>query len=117
MVGSLRRRQQPRLRATRAVRTRRFGWTCGGRTTRGCASLLGDDGPPPAFSGRAPNDEPPGTDEYLDGLWERCGALSAPACRDLATFGPPGSDYERFALSCGWRAVTPCARLFAELAS
>ena len=24
-----------------------FGWTCGGRTTLGCAGLLGDDGPPP----------------------------------------------------------------------
>ena len=94
-----------------------FGWTCGGRTTLGCAGLLGDDGPPPALNGRSPNDAPPGTDDYLDGLWERCGALSAPACRDLATFGPPGSDYERFALSCGWRAVAPCARLFAELAS
>ncbi|WP_420623211.1 hypothetical protein [Candidatus Poriferisodalis sp.] len=92
-----------------------FGWTCGGRTTRDCASLVGDDGSPPALAGRSPQDPPPGHDEYLDQLWERCGATDATACRDLATFGPPGSDYERYALSCGWRAVRACARLFAEL--
>lgn len=93
-----------------------FGWTCGGRTTRDCVLLVGDDGPPPALAGRSPDDLSPGEDDYLDQLWERCGAADAPACRDLATFGPPGSDYERFALSCGWRAVRACARLFAELA-
>ncbi len=92
-----------------------FGWTCGGRTTRDCALLVGDDGVPPALAGRSPHDPPPGDDEYLDQLWERCGAADATACRDLATFGPPGSDYERYALSCGWRAVRACARLFAEL--
>ncbi len=94
-----------------------FGWTCGGRTTRDCALLLGDDGVPPALVGRSPQDPPPGSDSYLDQLWERCGAADATACRDLATFGPPGSDYERYALSCGWRAVRACARLFTELAS
>ncbi|WP_420609905.1 hypothetical protein [Candidatus Poriferisodalis sp.] len=94
-----------------------FGWTCGGRTTRDCTLLVGDDGTPPALAGRSPDDPPPGGDEYLDQLWERCGAADAPACRDLATFGPPGSDYERYALSCGWRAVRACARLFAELAT
>ena len=93
-----------------------FGWTCGGRTTRDCVLLVGDDGAPPALAGRSPQDAPPGHDDYLDQLWERCGAADAPACRDLATFGPPGSDYERYALSCGWRAVRACARLFAELA-
>ena len=92
-----------------------FGWTCGGRTTRDCALLVGDDGAPLALAGRSPHDPPPGTDDYLDTLWQRCGAADAPACRDLATFGPPGSDYERYALSCGWRAVRACARLFAEL--
>ena len=92
-----------------------FGWTCGGRTTRDCVLLVGDDGAPPALAGRSPQDPPPGDDEYLDQLWQRCGAADAPACRDLATFGPPGSDYERYALSCGWRAVRACARLFAEL--
>lgn len=92
-----------------------FGWTCGGRTTRDCATLLGHDGDPPALAGRSPQDSPPGDDDYLDLLWTRCGDLSAPACRDLATFGPPGSDYERFALSCGWRSVTPCDVLFADL--
>ena len=86
-----------------------------GRTTRDCASLVGDDGSPPALAGRSPKDSPPGHDDYLDQLWERCGATEATACRDLATFGPPGSDYERYALSCGWRAVRACARLFAEL--
>ncbi|WP_419841891.1 hypothetical protein [Candidatus Poriferisodalis sp.] len=94
-----------------------FGWTCGGRTTRDCALLVGDDGPPPALAGRSPENPPPGDDSYLDQLWDRCGAADALACRDLATFGPPGSDYERFALSCGWRAVRACARLFAELAA
>ena len=94
-----------------------FGWTCGGRTTRDCALLVGNDGAPPALAGRTPHDPPPGNDEYLDQLWERCGAADATACRDLATFGPPGSDYERFALTCGWRAVRACARLFAELAT
>lgn len=94
-----------------------FGWTCGGRTTRDCTLLVGDDGAPPALAGRSPQDPPPGEDEYLNQLWERCGAADAPACRDLATFGPPGSDYERYALSCGWRAVRACARLFAELAA
>lgn len=94
-----------------------FGWTCGGRTTRDCALLVGDDGAPPALAGRSPQDPPPGDDEYLDRLWGLCAAADAPACRDLATFGTPGSDYERFALSCGWRAVRACARLFAELAS
>lgn len=93
-----------------------FGYSCGGRTTGDCAGLLGDDGPPPALDGLSPDDPAPGTDNYLDLLWLRCAALSASACRDLATFGPPGSDYERFALSCGWRAVTPCTRLFTELA-
>ena len=92
-----------------------FGWTCGGRTTRDCALLVGDDGAPPALAGRSPQDPSPGDDEYLDQLWERCSAADATACRDLATFGPPGSDYERYALSCGWRAVRACARLFAEL--
>ncbi len=91
-----------------------FGWTCGGRTTRDCALVVGDDGIPPALAGRSPQDPAPGDDEYLDLLWERCGAADATACRDLATFGPPGSDYERYALSCGWRAVRACARLFAE---
>ena len=94
-----------------------FGWTCGGRTTRDCVLLVGDDGPPPALAGRSPDSPSPGEDDYLDALWERCAAADAPACRDLATFGPPGSDYERFALSCGWRAVRACARLFAELAT
>ena len=94
-----------------------FGWTCGGRTTRDCTLLLGDDGSPPALVGRSPQDPPPGDDDYLDQLWRRCGAADAPACRDLATFGTPGSDYERFALSCGWRAVRACARLFAEIAA
>ena len=94
-----------------------FGWTCGGRTTRDCILLVGDDGAPPALAGRSPQDPPPGDDEYLDQLWQRCGAADAPACRDLATFGPPGSDYERYALSCGWRAVRACARLFAELST
>ncbi len=94
-----------------------FGWTCGGRTTRDCTLLVGDDGSPPALAGRSPQDPPPGDDEYLDQLWRLCGAADAPACRDLATFGAPGSDYERYALSCGWRAVRACARLFAELAA
>lgn len=94
-----------------------FGWTCGGRTTRDCTLLVGDDGPPPALAGRSPQDPPPGGDDYLDQLWRLCGAADAPACRDLATFGAPGSDYERFALSCGWRAVRACARLFAGLDS
>ncbi|WP_419945605.1 hypothetical protein [Candidatus Poriferisodalis sp.] len=94
-----------------------FGWTCGGRTTRDCTLLVGDDGAPPALAGRSPQDPPPGDDEYLDLLWRLCGAADAPACRDLATFGTPGSDYERYALSCGWRAVRACARLFAELAT
>ena len=94
-----------------------FGWTCGGRTTRDCTLLVGDDGSPPALAGRSPQDPPPGDDAYLDQLWRLCGAADAPACRDLATFGTPGSDYERFALSCGWRAVRACARLFAELSS
>lgn len=93
-----------------------FGWTCGGRTTRDCTLLVGDDGSPPALAGRSPQDPPPGDDDYLDRLWRLCGAADATACRDLATFGAPGSDYERFALSCGWRAVRACARLFAELA-
>ena len=92
-----------------------FGWTCGGRTTRDCALAVGDDGPPPALAGRSPQDPPPGDDEYLDQLWRLCGTADAPACRDLATFGTPGSDYERYALSCGWRAVRACARLFAEM--
>lgn len=92
-----------------------FGWTCGGRTTRDCTLLVGDDGSPPALAGRSPQDPPPGDDDYLDQLWRLCGAADAPACRDLATFGAPGSDYERFALSCGWRAVRACARLFAEM--
>lgn len=92
-----------------------FGWTCGGRTTRDCSSLVGDDGQPPSLAGRFPQDPPPGDDDYLDQLWLRCGSGDAPACRDLATFGPPGSDYERYALSCGWRAVRACARLFAQL--
>lgn len=92
-----------------------FGWTCGGRTTRDCALAVGDDGAPPALAGRSPQDPPPGHDEYLDQLWQLCGAADATACRDLATFGTPGSDYERYALSCGWRAVRACARLFAEL--
>ncbi len=94
-----------------------FGWTCGGRTTRDCVLTVGDDGSPPALAGRSPDDPPPGDDEYLDQLWQRCGAAEAVACRDLATFGTPGSDYERYALSCGWRAVRACTRLFAELAS
>ena len=94
-----------------------FGWTCGGRTTRDCSLLVGDDGSPPALTGRSPQDPPPGHDDYLDQLWRLCGAADASACRDLATFGTPGSDYERYALSCGWRAVRACARLFAEIAA
>ena len=92
-----------------------YGYSCGGRVAGDCASLLGDDGSPPALSTRSPNDPAPGTDAYLDGLWRRCADLSAVACGDLATFAPPSSDYERFALSCGWRAVTPCTRLFLQI--
>ncbi|HCB37287.1 MAG TPA: hypothetical protein DEP66_03540 [Acidimicrobiaceae bacterium] len=92
-----------------------YGYSCGGRTAGDCAALLGDDGGPPALAGRSPDDAAPGTDAYLDRLWGLCSRMSATACGDLATFGPPGSAYERFALSCGWRAVTPCTRLFARL--
>ena len=92
-----------------------YGYSCGGRTAGDCAALLGNDGSPPALEGRSPTDSAPGTDSYLDRLWLSCADLSATACGDLATFAPRSSDYERFGLSCGWRAVTPCTKLFAEI--
>lgn len=92
-----------------------FGRTCGVRTLGDCAGLLGGDGPPAALAGLSPDDPPPGDDPYLNALWDRCGMGSATACADLTAFGPADSGYVAFGVSCGWRAVTPCVRLFAEL--
>jgi hypothetical protein len=54
-----------------------------------------------------------GQDPALDALWARCAAGSGAACDELFDRSPVGSEYERFALSCGGR--TPqmrCAAVY-----
>jgi hypothetical protein len=54
-----------------------------------------------------------GQDGALDALWARCAAGDGAACDDLFARSPIGSDYERFALTCGGR--TPqmaCAAVY-----
>jgi len=51
-----------------------------------------------------------GDDEDLDALWARCEAGIGAACDELFDEAPLGSDYERFAVSCGGRgAQLSCA--------
>jgi hypothetical protein len=44
-----------------------------------------------------------GDDAALDALWTRCASGSGPACDQLFTQSPIGSEYEGFALTCGGR--------------
>lgn len=91
-----------------------FGNTCGGRAVGFCSQLLGDDGNPPILDELAPSDPPPGADDLLDQLWAACGLRNPQACDDLYSVAQYGSIYERYAVSCGGRAITPCAALFLE---
>ncbi|HVN51940.1 MAG TPA: hypothetical protein VMT43_10930, partial [Acidimicrobiales bacterium] len=54
-----------------------------------------------------------GQDPVLDALWARCAAGDGAACDELFDQSPIGSEYERFALTCGGR--TPqmaCATVY-----
>ena len=89
-----------------------FGNTCGGRAVGYCTRLLGDDGLPRILEALSPSDPPPGEDDLLDQLWVACGQRNAGACADLYSIARAGSLYERFAISCGGRAVKPCEAVF-----
>jgi hypothetical protein len=54
-----------------------------------------------------------GQDPQLDALWSRCAAGSGAACDELFDRAPIGSEYERFALTCGGRtAQMRCAAVY-----
>ena len=92
-----------------------FGTSCGARGTTYCTLILEDDGEPPTLKTLTSDQTAPGQDELLDLLWRLCGNQDARACKDLSKFAPIDSLYVRFGVSCGGRAVAPCARLFADL--
>ena len=92
-----------------------FGTSCGARGTSYCTLVLDDDGDPPTLATLTPDQAPPGQDKLLDQLWLFCGDLDARACKDLSKFSPVDSLYMQFGVSCGGRAVAPCARFFADL--
>ena len=94
-----------------------FAATCGARGTSYCTLILEDDGEPPTLKDLSPNLSPPGDDEFLDQLWLLCSGTDARACKDLTKYGPTDSLYVQFGVSCGGRAVAPCARFFADLNS
>jgi len=51
-----------------------------------------------------------GDDDELDALWAACESGAGAACDELFDLAPLGSDYERFAVSCGGRgAEESCA--------
>jgi hypothetical protein len=61
---------------------------------------------PPTLPAPAPGDTTPrrrGDDADLDQLWDRCQAGAGSACDKLFDEAAPGTDYERFALTCGDR--------------
>jgi len=84
---------------------------------RAQASLESEDG-----ENRAPNDlafvDGPhtlGDDPALDRLWVACEEGSGAACDELFEMSPVGSDYERFAVSCGDRdEILHCSELDSE---
>lgn len=56
-----------------------------------------------------------GDDPALDSLWRFCEEGSGAACDELFELAPLGSDYERFAVSCGDRdEVLHCSELDEE---
>ena len=113
--GSTRACGELRLIAPNQSLYAQFGMSCGARGTSYCALILDDDGEPPTLRSLTPDQNPPGQDQLLDQLWELCGSRDARACRDLSKFAPIDSLYMQFGVSCGGRAVAPCARLFADL--
>ena len=96
-----------------------YGWTCGGRTTRDCALLVGDDGCA-ACARRpvAPGSATPATIEYLDQL---CGSAAAPPTHRHAATWPPSDPPEATTSGTPCHAAgepyRACARLFAELSA
>ena len=77
-----------------------FGFTCGGRAAANCNALLGDD-----QGTLTPQSEPPGRNDALDNLWNRCGAGTAEACDQLRRTAPALSRYQWFGYTCGGRGT------------
>jgi hypothetical protein len=82
-----------------------------------CVGLagLGTQTPTVSVPGTEAGNQPlrHGQDPALDTLWSRCAAGSGAACDELFDRSPVGSQYERFALTCGGR--TPqmrCAAVY-----
>lgn len=59
----------------------------------------------PRAEGQLPYE--PGDDDSLDGLFDACEAGDLDACDDLWNAAPAGSEYERFAATCGERIENP----------
>lgn len=82
-----------------------------------CVGLagLGADEPAVSVPGTEAGNQPlrHGQDPALDALWSQCASGSGAACDELFDRAPIGSEYERFAVSCGGR--TPqmrCAAVY-----
>ena len=83
-----------------------------------CVGLAGLGAAPPptaAVPGTEAGNQPlrHGQDAALDALWARCAAGDGAGCDQLFDKAPVGSEYERFALTCGGR--TPqmtCAAVY-----
>ncbi|WP_225754764.1 hypothetical protein [Actinotalea sp. Marseille-Q4924] len=87
----------------------RFGETCGGRTdgTSLCSVELGGSLP-----GSSDDAGTYGDDPGLDALWDACGGGEAAACDELYSVSGIGTEYERFAMTCGGtreESYEPCA--------
>jgi hypothetical protein len=88
-----------------------FGFSCGGRESLRCSTLLGESEVPDGLSPATPA---PGTDSVFDGWWVECAGGSARACDQLMLTAPGGSDYYRFGSSCGGRAIGYCTLLLGD---
>jgi hypothetical protein len=84
-----------------------------------CVGLAGLGAAPSSSEPRVPDTEAGnqplrhGQDAALDALWARCATRDGAACDELFDQAPIGSEYERFALTCGGR--TPqlrCAAVY-----
>lgn len=87
----------------------RFGETCGGRTdgTSLCTVELGGALPDPSDGAGTYGD-----DAALDALWDACGGGDGAACDELYSVSGIGTEYERFAMTCGGtreESLEPCA--------
>lgn len=74
-----------------------------------------DDGDDPDLLASVDGPDTLGDDPALDSLWRSCEEGSGAACDELFEQAPVGSDYERFAVSCGDRdELLHCSELDEE---